>query len=90
MRQTGILATCGIISLEEMTNRLSEDHDNARYLANGLAGIEGFNIKLQTVQTNIVCFRFELTRLSCRKFVENVSKKGVYMALFCLRKIMEE
>ena len=79
MRQTGILAACGIVSLEEMINRLAEDHDNARYLANGLAGIEGFSIKLKTVQTNIVCFRYELPKLSCREFVENVGKKGVYM-----------
>jgi threonine aldolase len=79
MRQTGILAACGIVSLEEMIDRLAEDHDNASYLANGLTGIEGFSIKLKTVQTNIVCFRYELPKLSCRKFVENVGKKGVYV-----------
>ena len=79
MRQTGILASCGIVSLEEMTDRLAEDHDNARYLANGLVEIEGFSIKLKTVQTNIVCFRYELPNLSCREFVENVGKKGVYV-----------
>jgi threonine aldolase len=79
MRQTGILAACGIVSLEEMINRLAEDHDNARYLANGLVEIEGFSIKLKTVQTNIVCFRYELSNLSCREFVENVGKKGVYV-----------
>ena len=79
MRQTGILAACGIVSLEEMINRLAEDHDNARYLANGLAEIEGFSVKLKTVQTNIVCFRYELPKLSCREFVENVGKNGVYV-----------
>ena len=82
MRQTGILASCGIVSLEEMINRLAEDHDNAKYLANGLVEIEGFSIKLKTVQTNIVCFRYELPKLSCREFVENVSKKGIYMVYF--------
>ncbi len=79
MRQTGILAACGIVSLEEMIDRLAEDHDNASYLANGLEEIEGFSIKLKTVQTNIVCFRYELPKLSCREFVKNVGKKGVYM-----------
>ncbi len=79
MRQTGILAACGIISLEEMVDRLSEDHDNARYLANGLDGIDGFSIKLKTVQTNIICFKFELPRLSCKEFVDNVAGKGVYV-----------
>ena len=79
MRQTGILAACGIISLEEMVDRLAEDHDNARYLAKGLEGIDGFSIKLKTVQTNIVCFKFELPNLSCKEFVDNVTKKGVYV-----------
>lgn len=79
MRQTGILAACGIVSLEEMINRLAEDHDNAKYLANGLVEIEGFSIKLKTVQTNIVWFRYELPNLSCKEFVENVGKKGVYV-----------
>jgi threonine aldolase len=78
MRQTGILAACGIIALEEMIDRMKEDHDNARYLAEGLAGIEGFSINLDTVQTNIICFKFELPGVSCKRFVENVSEKGVY------------
>ncbi|MCP4253431.1 MAG: aminotransferase class I/II-fold pyridoxal phosphate-dependent enzyme [Candidatus Scalindua sp.] len=79
MRQTGILAACGIVSLEEMIDRLAEDHDNARYLANGLEGIDGFSINLKTVQTNIICFKFELTKLSCKEFVDKVTKKGVYV-----------
>jgi len=78
MRQTGILAACGIIALEEMIDRMREDHDNARYLAEGLAGIEGFSINLDTVQTNIIYFKFELPKVSCKRFVEDVSEKGVY------------
>jgi threonine aldolase len=78
MRQTGILAACGIIALEEMIDRMKEDHDNARYLAEGLAGIEGFSINLDTVQTNIIYFKFELPKVSCKRFVEDVSEKGVY------------
>ncbi|MEE9604395.1 MAG: GntG family PLP-dependent aldolase [Candidatus Scalindua sp.] len=78
MRQTGVLAACGIIALEEMIDRMKEDHDNARYLADGLAGIEGFSINLDTVQTNIIYFKFELPKVSCKRFVEDVSEKGVY------------
>ncbi len=79
MRQTGILTACGIISLEEMVDRLAEDHENARYLANGLEGIDGFSINLKTVQTNIVCFKFKLPKLSCKEFVGNLANKGVYI-----------
>lgn len=78
MRQTGILASCGIISLEEMIDRLADDHDNARYLANGLERIDGFSLNLGTVQTNIVCFQFELPGLSCKDFVEKACGEGVY------------
>ncbi|MDR4498876.1 MAG: aminotransferase class V-fold PLP-dependent enzyme [Candidatus Scalindua sp.] len=82
MRQTGILASCGIISLEEMVDRLAEDHDNARFLAEGLATIDGFHIKLETVNTNIVCFTFHLPRLNCRELVETMGKKGVKAICF--------
>ncbi len=78
MRQTGILTACGIISLEDMVDRLAEDHDNAKHLANGLEGIKGFSIKPETVQTNIVCFKFGLPNLSCKEFVDNVAGKGIY------------
>ncbi len=78
MRQTGILAACGIIALEEMIDRMKEDHDNARYLAEGLAGIEGFSINLDTVQTNIIYFKFERPKVNCKRFVEDVFEKGVY------------
>ena len=39
MRQAGILAAAGLISLEEMPKRLQQDHENAQRLATGLASI---------------------------------------------------
>jgi threonine aldolase len=54
MRQAGVLAAAGLIALEEGPKRLHEDHDNARFLAEGLAEIPGISIDLATVQTNIV------------------------------------
>jgi len=56
MRQAGVIAAAGIVALETMINRLGEDHDNARILAEGLSGIEGIEIDLKRVQTNIVIF----------------------------------
>lgn len=78
MRQTGVLAVCGIVSLDEMIDRMVEDHDNARCLAESLVKIDGFSINLDTVQTNIVYFKFELAKVNCRDFVDNIFKKGVY------------
>lgn len=56
MRQAGILAAAGIVALENMVERLAEDHANARLLATGLAEIPGLSIQPQRVQTNIVLF----------------------------------
>jgi threonine aldolase len=56
MRQAGILAAAGLIALEEMPKRLHEDHANARFLAEQLAGLPQIHLDLSTVQTNIVIF----------------------------------
>lgn len=53
MRQAGILAAAGIIALEEMTERLHEDHDNARALAQALCATGQFRIDLPRVRTNM-------------------------------------
>jgi threonine aldolase len=57
MRQAGVLAAAGLIALEEMPARLHEDHANARWMAEQIAGMGGCLIDLETVQTNIVIFR---------------------------------
>jgi threonine aldolase len=56
MRQAGIIAAPGIIALEKMIDRLREDHENAKFLAEKIAKIEGVKINLGNVQTNIVTF----------------------------------
>jgi threonine aldolase len=59
MRQAGVLAAAGLIALEEMPARLHEDHANARWMAEQIAGMGGCLIDLETVQTNIVIFQPE-------------------------------
>lgn len=54
MRQAGIIAAAGIVALEQMVDRLAEDHANARVLAEGLAELPGVTLDLDTVQTNII------------------------------------
>jgi threonine aldolase len=56
MRQAGVLAAAGLIAIEESPKILHKDHENARYLAEGLAGIEGLAADEKRVQTNIVLF----------------------------------
>ncbi len=59
MRQAGILAAAGLIALEEMVERMAEDHRNARRLAEGLARMPGIVIEPSSVETNIVIFTIE-------------------------------
>jgi threonine aldolase len=54
MRQAGILAAAGIVALEKMIDRLEEDHERAKKLAEGLQNIEGIELFLGMPQTNMV------------------------------------
>jgi threonine aldolase len=56
MRQAGILAAAGLIALREMTQRLNEDHANARALAEGMARLPYMQIDLARVRTNMIFF----------------------------------
>lgn len=59
MRQVGVLAAAGIVALEQMIDRLAEDHLHARMLAEGLAKLPGIMIDLDKVQTNLVFFQLD-------------------------------
>jgi threonine aldolase len=77
MRQAGIIAAPGIVALEKMVERLVEDHDNARVLANGLAKIDGIGIDMKAVQTNIVAFDVRGLEMTADQFVGRAKDKGV-------------
>jgi threonine aldolase len=59
LRQAGIVAAAGLYALDHNVDRLAEDHENARVLAEGLAGLRGASIDPSTVETNIVIFEVE-------------------------------
>lgn len=56
MRQAGIVAAGARYGLQHNVERLAEDHANAKFLAAGLAAIDGVEIDPATVETNIVIF----------------------------------
>jgi threonine aldolase len=82
MRQAGILAAAGIVALESMVERLSEDHANARRLAEGLANIDGFAVNLDTVQTNIVFWNVTTDRVTPQEVVKRLEAEGVKILYF--------
>jgi threonine aldolase len=76
MRQAGIMAAAGIVALRTMIERLAEDHDNARVLAEGLLQLE-LEIDMEAVQTNMVFFQVPSEMMEANKFVQHLGKSGV-------------
>jgi threonine aldolase len=54
MRQVGVLAAAGLISLEKMARRLGEDHTRAKKLAEGLRQVKGLVVDEGSPYTNMV------------------------------------
>jgi threonine aldolase len=54
MRQAGVLAAAGIVALEQMIDRLAEDHVRAKKLAESLGSIKGLFLPFGIPQTNMV------------------------------------
>jgi threonine aldolase len=78
MRQAGILAAAGIIALENMVERLEEDHKNARILGEGLANINGIKVDLETVQTNMVYFDLRESSMDTFQFLPKLAEYNIW------------
>lgn len=77
-RQAGVLAAAGIVALETMVERLADDHDRARRLAEALAERFPDCVDPAAVETNIVCARADaLPGGSAGGFVERLAAHGV-------------
>ena len=81
LRQTGVVAAAGIVALEQMVDRMAEDHANCRVLAEGLSGIDGIAVDVKAVETNIVYFGVRGGGAKFPAIKEALAKRGV-LALF--------
>ncbi|WP_128424943.1 low-specificity L-threonine aldolase [Gudongella oleilytica] len=77
MRQAGILAAAGIIALEEMTKRLSSDHENAKYMMERLMEIPEISLKPENVQIDMVYFGIKKEDFDAADFTEYLLTNGV-------------
>ena len=68
MRQAGVLGACGLISLNTMTKRLKEDHENAKYFANQLLGFPFIKLDMDSVQINMIFFKIEKDGFDSKDF----------------------
>jgi threonine aldolase len=81
MRQAGIVAAGCLYALDHHVDRLAEDHENARALAEGLAQIDGIRIDPAAAETNIVIFEVE----DAPALVERVADRVELQALSAAR-----
>jgi threonine aldolase len=77
LRQAGIIASAGIYALENLIERLEEDHKNARKLALGLNEIKNIQVPLETVQTNIVMVDILHSDINAIDCVSLLKKQGI-------------
>ena len=77
MRQAGFLAAAGKLALTEMTGRIGEDHENARYLADLLDKIEGVHVKFDRLKINMVFFTADWDAEKTARFPEAMLEKGI-------------
>ena len=80
MRQAGVFAAAGIVALHEMVERLAEDHQNARRLADGLADIPGIKIDPSAVATNILFFELVGQRLTPHELAARLRKHRIVIS----------
>jgi threonine aldolase len=77
MRQAGVIAAAGRVALREMVDRLADDHENARALADGLAGMPGVTVDPAPVRTNIIYFTLRHPEVTPKQLVGRLEERGV-------------
>lgn len=80
MRQAGIIAAAGIVALNTMVDRLAEDHQNARALAQGFGLVAGINIRPVRQRTNMVHFDVEGDDGAARRFAKALKDRDVLIS----------
>ena len=80
MRQAGVLASAGLVALDTMIDRLAEDHQHARRLAQGLANIDGLSVDPDSIQTNIVFFEVDESLGTAADLIAALKRNGVLVS----------
>jgi len=77
MRQAGIIAAAGLIAINKLETQISEDHDNAQLLADGLNQIDGLDIDKNKVKTNIMYFELKSDTVSSKYLLKEMQNQGI-------------
>ena len=72
MRQVGVLASCGQFAIDNMIERLQNDHNNAQILASKLEPIKEIDINLKNIHTNLIFFDLNTSKITDEKFIKEL------------------
>ena len=75
MRQVGYLAAAGIYALDNHIERLEEDHDKAKIIADLMQGLPYIK-KVESVETNIVIF-YTMDHIDDTDFVNKLKERNI-------------
>lgn len=82
MRQAGLMAAPGIIALTKMVDRLKDDHMRAKRLALGIEQVDGINVDVSSVETNILLLDIEGLGITAKSFMDELHKYVIYGSVF--------
>jgi len=77
MRQVGVLAAAGLISLEKMSTRLGQDHARAKSLFEGLKQVQGLKLDASPSSNMVYFDLLDEVKLSVDQIVDEMKKRGV-------------
>jgi len=80
MRQAGPIAAAGIVALENMVERLPEDHGTAKRLAAGLHAIDASTVDPATVETNLVRVSVRASGRKAAEWSSQMKQRGVLVS----------
>jgi len=81
LRQAGVLAAAGIIALDQMARRLTDDHANAQLLATKLSEIPGLDVNPSQVRTNIVIVGLSRSGRTSQELSDRLRSRGLLVGI---------
>jgi threonine aldolase len=88
MRQAGVIAAAGVVALENMVDRLAEDHQKAAKLARSLSDLPGIFVEELEHRTNMVFIQMtEDCPLDARALKKALGQEGVRVGATADRRI---
>jgi threonine aldolase len=87
MRQAGVIAAAGIVALERMVERIPEDHEAVRRMAEAIGALPGVELDLASVQTNIVVFELSHEAWTPEELMRALAAEGLRISSFGGRRL---